>query len=470
MKYNTCSNSLSSPIPKTKDTSVENMSQNESSTNDKIEKPAINQLYRKIVSILNIESPQCFYVTCPEWFADKQRLTRDMKLFYSNKEQPKIDWEPSDKCAVLSIKQNAWYRAIILSVSSDTCVVFLKDIAVKETLPLVNIYPLDPSFLRVRDLAIRCSLAGIIPAGGTDKWPNIAIEFFQETVSKYVDFYIIKKGQVVDKTLPVNLYVTWEEISGPLDPAKTMHLLINKTLIERGVALPVKLENDDYYAFDEILDANDEKEDEMVPKSWLTPLPIKERYFKARATYVDHSGLIYLHPIKLKNYLEQIKIILNRNFLKSSPDPPHEWYPGQMCTAQYHLDKSYYRATILDTLPSGMIKIQFIDYGNEEECIHGDLRSDVILIDEPAVATRCKLHNIVPITSDGKWPISLLDKLHATIVDKDLDLEVMNQDTRTEDELLDLIVMLEGVNINMQLSSINWSSEEKKEIAGKIFI
>lgn len=468
VKYNTCLDSvvaISPPVTVVrKSTPVKTL--------DPI---SIEKHYRKQVEILKIESPSNFYVTCPEWIPIRHRLTKEMKLFYSANKVVNAEWNIDDKCAALSPKQNAWYRAIILEINNTTCTVFLKDIAMKEVVPLENIQPLEKRFLQERNLAICCSLHGIIPAGGSNKWPQIAIETFQQIRGKYSEYYMTKQGNVNNKTIPVNLYVMWEEDCGPLEPSKSINVLINKLLVEKGVALPVKVTNNECELFDfdqdpfcSLPEPSVDEQIERVPKSWLPPMPLKEKRFKAKATYVDVNGYVYLHPIMYENNLEQIKRVLNNNFLKTQPDELHTWYPGQMCTVQYHLDHAYYRGVVLEELSDNLIKVQLIDYGNEEECKHTELRSEIILLEEPIMATRCKLFNVLPQTEDEKWPISLLDKLHATIVDQEIDVEIMNQYSSISDEPYEIIVMFQNVNINIQLMSMDWNQAAQEEVKGNI--
>lgn len=428
--------------------------------------------YRKTVSILNIESPDCFYVTLPEWLELRNNLSKDMKLHYAETElEHNVDWNIGDKCAILSAKANAWYRGIVTNVSDTKITVFLKDIATTEQIPYKDVYHLHETFLSTRDLAIRCSLAGLIPAGGSEKWTQTSIQEFKDLVQYHTELFITKQGNIVNKSLPVFLYATWEEIGGPLDPAIKKNLLINKKLIEKGVALPAK-----GFTFEEtkssIIIENDPFETKLEelkkekPKDWLPPPPFTKKKFKAKVSYVDHDGYVYLHDIQLENNLLQMKQVLNKNFLATSPEPQHPWVPEQMCTVQYHLDKSYYRASVLETLPDGQIKVRFIDYGNEETCTHNELRSVVMLIMEPMMASKCNLYNVEPKTSDGKWPVPLLDKLHQTVVDQTVDIEIIGR--QIKDEPVDIVLTLKSVNINIQVMTSDWSKLENEEIKGTL--
>lgn len=259
-----------------------------------------------------------------------------------------------------------------------------------ETISKTAVHRLDEKFLDVRDLSIKCSLVGLIPAGG-EKWTQTAIQEFKDLVQKHTTFCITKQGEIVNKSLPVFLYATWEEFGGPTDPATRRHLLINKSLNDKGVALPAKgftfeektdkiIQNDPFESKSETLSTKSETGTSKIDiKDWLPPSPFTDKKFRARVTYVDHDGYIYLHNEILDNNLKSLKQFLNKKFLATSPEIEHEWSPGQMCTVQYYLDKCYYRATVLKMLSLKEIQVKFIDYGNEETCAHQDLRSKFIL-------------------------------------------------------------------------------------------
>lgn len=429
-------------------------------------------VFKKEVCLLTIETPDCFYVCLPDWVTTRNKLTKDMKLFYSKiAKSLKDDWKINDKCAALSQKENAWYRGIILDIVDKEFTVFLKDIGKKETVPVDNIMPLDDKFLTVRDLTIRCSLAGIIPAGGSSKWTNTAVEVFEEMSKLHQNLFITKQGDIENNTLPVYLYASWEEIVGPLDPPTVRHMIINKRLIDEGVALPAKGVNFEETNFnlqpdDDVFKKDNSIEEEKREPAWLPPIPFTQKKFKAIPTYVDNDGYVYLHSTQLETNLNHIKKILNNKFLKSVPDPVHEWFPDQLCTVQYYLDRGYYRARVIRTLDNGHIIVQLIDYGNEEECTHSDLRSTAELVNYPTVATKCKLYNVTPKSTDGKWPIPLLDKLHGTIVEKTVDVEVMER--QVEGEPVNIILVFEGININIQVMSRDWYEEEQQEVKGSI--
>lgn len=77
-----------------------------------------------------------------------------------------------------------------------------------------------------------------------------------------------------------------------------------------------------------------------------------------------------------------------------------------------------------------------------------------MFITEPAIATKCKLYNVEPKTSDGKWPVPLLDKLHATIVESVVDVEVVGRQVKNEPP--EIVLILNGININIQVKNLSF--------------
>lgn len=153
--------------------------------------------------------------------------------------------------------------------------------------------------------------------------------------------------------------------------------------------------------------------------------PIDKAVFIGIPTYVDISGVIYLHDAELESTLAAIKKVINATLNGSQQLPGDQFYStGEPCLARYHLDKTFYRAVIRKATGHNRYEVQLVDYGIVEVCHVRDLRKNVICGRIPTLASKYRLTGVVPKQSDGSWPLVVLDALHALIVDKQCQVRV----------------------------------------------
>ncbi|CAG2054018.1 unnamed protein product, partial [Timema podura] len=182
---------------------------------------------------------------------------------------------------------------------------------------------------------------------------------------------------------------------------------------------------DDSEVVDDGIDAEKENESSLFEDlhsgiDWLPAEELKEENFYAVPSYVDNDCSIYLHPHETEETLRIIQNMLELRFKNSKPKP-HDfyWSAGLPCIAQYHSDKKWYRAKVLEVNDDDRsIKVRFVDYGNEEICRATELRKDLCMSHIPIQSTKCFVHCIVPLTEDGNWPVDTLDTVHMNCVEK----------------------------------------------------
>ncbi|XP_043682630.1 RING finger protein 17 isoform X3 [Vespula pensylvanica] len=172
---------------------------------------------------------------------------------------------------------------------------------------------------------------------------------------------------------------------------------------------------------------------------WLPALPIKKKNFIAIPTYLDHSGMVYLHSKKdAKKTLEYIETMLADSYKKFKIKPrDRKWKEGDMCIAQYHANKKWYRAKVLAVLDENTIEVQFVDYGNIEECTVGLIKKKIILDHIPIQCTKCVVLGLNP--EQGKWKIEDLDRIHVLLVEKECKVSVLE---KTDTHLVVSITLL----------------------------
>ncbi|KAJ9579969.1 hypothetical protein L9F63_004352, partial [Diploptera punctata] len=410
--------------------------------------------FRLEVKVLSCPSPSCIYVMLINFSEQIKKfcLMCELQEFYSSSRSHVDKWEVNNKCSAFSVKRKMWYRAIVIELlPDDQAKVFMKDFAEVETVPILNLQLLDPKFLQIRDGAIKCHLAGIKAAGDKNEWPTLACEYLNELIDKYSDTCIAKKGEIEDNSLPVELWVKRIICGGPLEPTREEWFTLNRQLIDQGLAIPVKGESEaesipslqvlreleerseetikdnvtewlklssqiegssKTESSDVPIESNDdgisdidgtsiEDEAAAIPSEitdWLPALPITKKQFKAVPTFVDDECYIYLHDYEQNSdTLTIIGNALHSRFKKSEPKPHDQyWFPNQLCIAQYHTDKKWYRGKVMQVNDDRTVKVMFVDYGNVEECKASELRKNIYMTHIPIQSHKCFLKGIKP--------------------------------------------------------------------------
>ncbi|KAI4497679.1 hypothetical protein M0802_007219 [Mischocyttarus mexicanus] len=202
---------------------------------------------------------------------------------------------------------------------------------------------------------------------------------------------------------------------------------------------------DNNIEYDFMLNINS-KAQKLDLTDWLPALPIMKKSFMAIPTNVDYSGNIYLHckkeGEKTLKYIESMLIEYCQNIKIKARDKI--WKKGDICIAQYHANKLWYRAKVLAVLNKDTIEVQFVDYGNVEECTIGFIKKKVILQNIPIQSMKCVVKDLIP--ANGKWKIEDLDKIHALLVEKECKVTVLEI---TNTHLVVSITILEPIKCNL---------------------
>lgn len=457
---------------------------------------SVKDPFRLEVKVLNSPSPSCFYVALLVQEEQIHNLMCELQEYYATSASYADTWEVNNKCCAFSAQLKQWYRAIIVELLPDNkAKVFLKDIAEVEIVPLHNLQLLDPKFMAIRDGAVKCHLAGVRAAGDKTEWPSLACEYLNEQITRYPHFYITKKGEIENWSLPVELWVKEVKPVGPFEPTREEWYTLNKKLVEQGLAIPVRefevqsisslqvlkeLEEQSQGADENSIshwlllsaqkeeghktessddgpdvncgssvsdvdsEAEREQGEEPLPPAlsdWLPPEPVRQNKFLATPTYVDDDCFVYLHDTeKSADTLTVIGNALLSRFQNSQPKP-HDlyWFVGQLCIAQYHSDKKWYRGKVVGVNDDRTVKVVFVDYGNVEECKATEMRKNVYMGHIPVQCYKCVLDGVKPASEDGKWPVTTLDFIHTTIVEKQCQVTLKQEPKEGQPPVISLL-------------------------------
>lgn len=334
-----------------------------------------------------------------------------------------VQWNVGSSCVAKYTEDGKWYRSKILKVMDKNLVeVLLLDYGYTDVLNTSELLPLTKEFMQDKAFAIRCHLANVRPAGG-ENWSKTASEFMNDEVQNH-KCYIIKKGEDVDRSLPVDLLLEDDIPESALEPATQDFYSLVEKIKEQGLALPVK--KTDAGAAQDASSPSTESEigkdtEESCNVDFKLPVLPMKSVFPATASYVDHDGMIYVREIKRDDdTFEMLSGIITDKFSKTIPEVhPKEWRIGQPCIAYFNVDDSWARARVMD-IGEGYVQVQYVDYGNSEWLEDGVLRSDIkSFVNIPQLCIPCVLHGIVPVSKNEKWAKCILDHVHALVVEKE---------------------------------------------------
>lgn len=87
----------------------------------------------------------------------------------------------------------------------------------------------------------------------------------------------------------------------------------------------------------------------------------------------------------------------------------------------------YYRGQVVDLDLNGYCSVEFLDYGNIQKTKMKKLFREVVCTEIPPLAQRYRLEGS-PTGAYGQIDQDLLDKLHVTIVDFNIEINVIPED------------------------------------------
>ncbi|XP_011695904.1 PREDICTED: RING finger protein 17 isoform X2 [Wasmannia auropunctata] len=446
------------------------------------------------VRIQRVITPDCIYVAQVEHEQSNAKMISDMQTFYdSHISERREIWSEGALCAVYSPKDKSYFRAKILKINSPKDVlVYFYDMGIEETVMQKNIQSLRRKFAKAKTFCFKVKLAGILPCGGSSTWPLLSCDTLSEIIqdNAHCKFYITKPVQekVCDDVISIELWVRQFKIPGPLAPTKVEINSINRMLVEKGVALPIKnyfaktssilaaefkqqlessycvksdnesvewfLKELDVTDMDEtivshksevsicnstidsrnILDLNTDKDCNSTNRkgavklsNWLPPMEITEEVFHAIPTYVDNKSAVYLHSKKHNaDLLHYIETELQLHYKNFKPNKDKQWKEGEMCIARYHHDRKWYRGRVVQN-SGNTLKVEFVDYGNEEDCEVQHVTDCIRLAHIPIQCTKCVVSGLRPSSPNGKWMLHDLDRIHALLVDHECKVSVLQR-------------------------------------------
>ncbi|KAK7811703.1 hypothetical protein U0070_023184, partial [Myodes glareolus] len=363
--------------------------------------------------VAHIQTPEDFF--CQQLQSGHKLAELQESLSeYCGQVTPRSDFYPTigDVCCAQFSEDDQWYRASVLAYASEESVlVGYVDYGNFEILSLKRLCPIIPKLLDLPMQALNCVLAGVKPSLGI--WTPEAICFMKK---------IVQNKMVTVRVVDMLGTRSLVEL---IDKSVVPHLSASKALIDSGFAV---------------------EEKEMVAdktSSVLTasvPLAREETVESLEWTWVEFTvdetvdvvvcvmyspGEFYCHFLK-DDALKKLND-LNKSLAEYCAQKLPNGFKaevGRPCCAFFTGDGNWYRALVKEILPSGNVRVRFVDYGNVEEVTRDQLQAispQLLLL--PFQGTQCWLVDIQP--QNKHWTKEATARFQACVVGLKLQARVV---------------------------------------------
>ncbi|KAL3220097.1 hypothetical protein MRX96_005494 [Rhipicephalus microplus] len=298
----------------------------------------------------------------------------------------------------------------------------------------------------------------MIPAGGSKTWSKTAEEAFACLLSRPNRNFMVKLGEELGGSLPVDIMMEEVHEAGALEPMRKEY---NIGWCSGGGCTPLekgKDAGDDKSVTDSspsscTTDDTQEETDFMVihddqPQFQWRPRSFpKEKQLMVMPSHIDEDAVVY---VQILNYEDRETYKVMKEKLKEAycdrPKPLHRTLRiGQACIARYSLDKLFYRAVILNTGEKG-IEVRFIDYGTSEYVSPDGIFTDLMFEDVPVLCLEVEFYGLRPFSTTGGWPLKVLDTVHYMMVEQSCSMVVKTRPTKKSRAKV-LLFLPDGVSL-----------------------
>ena len=152
----------------------------------------------------------------------------------------------------------------------------------------------------------------------------------------------------------------------------------------------------------------------------LPKLPLPMEDFRAVVVIVNDPGSFYIQVASKENAEVITNLGTNLNAYYSQ-EGLKGYRPsiGELCAAQFSQDHGWYRArAIEETSSDGVIKVLFVDFGNEET-VHTNVVRELSLEFRkiPIMAQHCSLAGVLPsLDQGGKWSSEVIEFVKSKVI------------------------------------------------------
>lgn len=198
--------------------------------------PAVEERPKKDyvpVHVTYPESPQRFYVRLLDEKKNFKALSASLQSACNVNKEAKDDWEVGQWCATKGSGHH-WMRAKVMEVKEEELRVILVDSGQQVVVPRGEVVSLPEALAQLPSFTRVCHLADMIPAGGSKSWSKTAEEAFADLLSRPNRNFMVKVGEELDGSLPVDIMMEEVHEAGALEPMRKEYKSVREALKEMG--------------------------------------------------------------------------------------------------------------------------------------------------------------------------------------------------------------------------------------------
>uniref|UniRef100_A0A8B9KBJ0 Tudor domain containing 1 n=1 Tax=Astyanax mexicanus TaxID=7994 RepID=A0A8B9KBJ0_ASTMX len=363
-----------------------------------------------VISVL--ENPGEFY--CYNYSTEGlQTLAELSSVLMKHCDTERTPFSPAvgEPCCALFSGDGRWYRGMVQSVEGEgKAKVYFVDYGNSCEVEVTHLRAIDPSLLKHPFQAIRCTLAGVEPAGG--QWNGTAVQRFGELcIGKQLSGKVLS---ITERGYGVELKCNGQDVAAVLLSEQLAKPFGQETKLTAQQNKPSDLKE----ASPAQTPLQTEKLDLKCCSSlgasfvldWKTIELPKQKTFQPQVAAVTSPSLFYvMNPILEANLqvLQDVMADVAKYCSSQTVANQSVPLPGSACCAQFSGDKNWYRAVILDTT-STHANVIYADYGNCERVpITSILPIPKDLLQHPFQIARCALSGKEHFPT--VWPTEVLE-------------------------------------------------------------
>ncbi|XP_063100841.1 tudor domain-containing protein 1 isoform X2 [Cavia porcellus] len=351
-------------------------------------------------TVTEFKHPGDFYVQLysSEALKHMNQLSASLKETYANVVDEDYIPIKGEVCVAKYAVDQTWNRVIIqdVDVLKQTAQVLYIDYGNEEIIPVNKIHQLHRNIELFPPSAIKCSVAGVIPAEGI--WSNDCIKTIKSLLmEQYCSIKIVDILEEEGVTYAVDVTL---QSSGEF---------LDQVLVEMGYALKAKGQNSKKQCADQSLPEDvgmmtaENKvgidKSDLIPK--VLTLNVGDEFCGVVA-HIQTPGDFFCQQLQSGHKLAELQTSLSEYC--SQVHPRSNFFPsiGDICCAQFSEDDQWYRASVLAYASEESVLVGYVDYGNFEILSLTRLCPIIPkLLELPVQALKCMLAGVKP--SLGIW-------------------------------------------------------------------
>ncbi|XP_019515638.1 PREDICTED: tudor domain-containing protein 1 [Hipposideros armiger] len=397
-------------------------------------------------TVTEFKHPSDFYVQLysSEVVGYLNQLSVSLKETYANMVLEE-DYIPvkGEVCVAKYTVDQTWNRVIIQDVDmlQKKAQVLYIDYGNEEIIPVNRLYQLKRNIDLFPPCAIKCFVAGVVPAEGN--WSNDCIKTIKSLLmEQYCFIKIVDILKEVEVTFAVDVMLP---NSGKV---------LDHVLVEMGYGLIPKGQSFQKQSADHCdpEDVGKRTAEVVVDKSDLIPKVLTLNVGEAFCGVVSHIQTpedFFCQKLQSGCQLAELQASLSQYC--GHMTPRSDFYPaiGDICCAQFSEDGQWYRASVLAYASEELVLVGYVDYGNFE--ILSLKRLCPItpkLLELPMQAIKCVLTGVKP--SLGIWTPEAIRLMKKNVQNKMVTVKVVDKlENSSLVELLD-----ESVTPNISVTQV----------------